>query len=261
MIRRTSRRSERLHLLDEERNQRAGVLYPCFCLLIEVRLVGRAAALDNAEELVLHALRCLDVNLCGQVAACVHLLVHREGSVLRVAQVLFGVCLVHSFRQSFFVAEARPHLLSLLAVDDCRAGILAERQLSLASHLGVAQECQCHILVVVARFGVSQYFSHLLVVSAAQQKVDIPEGRVGKHRQRFRTYFEDRFALEFANRHAVFGQEIVLRVVFARLKHGGVLEIRCCHNVLLKVFDPPQSSPRDGLGMFHCRAPPWHGLP
>lgn len=66
------------------------------CLLVEISLVGRATTLGYAEELVLHTFRSFDVNLCGKVALRIHLIVHGEGSILRIAQVLFGISLVNT---------------------------------------------------------------------------------------------------------------------------------------------------------------------
>ena len=48
-------------------------------------------------------------------------------------------------------------------------------ELTLASHLGVAQECKCYILVVVTCLGVVQDLGYLLVVSAAQHERNIAE--------------------------------------------------------------------------------------
>ena len=198
MIRRTSSCAESLHLLNQERNQSARVLYSCLCLLIEICLVGRASALNHAQELILAALCSFDVYLCRQVAACVNLLIHAQRSILRVAQVLFCICLVYAFRQSLLVAEAGPYLLSLLSVDDGSTCVLAERQLALACHFGVAQESQSHILVVVACFGVVKYLGHLLVVRAAQQEVNVAEGSVCEHGQCFGAYLQYRLAFKLA---------------------------------------------------------------
>ncbi len=77
-----SRSTEALHLLHKERNEGAGVLYAGLGLLVEIGLVGRAAAFGHAQETVLHAFGGLNVYLCGQVALGVHLLVHRERRVL-----------------------------------------------------------------------------------------------------------------------------------------------------------------------------------
>ena len=239
MVRRTSRRTQRLHLLYEERNQRLGV-QDGFRLLIEVSLVGRTAALGHAKELVFHAFGSLDINLCGQVALGVHLLVHGERSVLRVAQVLLGISLIYTQRQGLFVAIARPYLLAFLTVDDGRTGILAEGKQTLGGHFGIAQEGQCHVLVVVAGFGVAQNLGHLLVVRAAQHERHVAEGRVGHGGQSFLLNLQDGFSFKLAYRHVVLGKQIILSRILALLEHGLILERRCCchnYNLFKRLFN------------------------
>ena len=145
---RTSCRSETLHFLHEEWEQCALVLYRGLCHRIEVCLVGRTATLCHAHEAVFVALCSLDVNLCRQVAACVHLVIHVERCVLGVAQVVLGEGVVNTARESLLILEVCPHALSLLSVDDGSTGVLAEREDSLSCRFGVAQELQSHILVV-----------------------------------------------------------------------------------------------------------------
>ena len=96
MVGRAGCSTQALHLLNQEGNQCAGVLDAGLGLLIEVCLVGRSATLGNHQEAVLHTLGCLNVNLCGQVALGVHLIVHIQRSVLAVAQVLLGISLVNA---------------------------------------------------------------------------------------------------------------------------------------------------------------------
>ena len=86
--------------------------------------------------------------------AGVHFLVHGEGSVLAVAQVVGGVGLVHTVADVFLVVGAGEYILAFLAVHDGGAGVLAEGQLALGGHLGIAKHGQSHELVVLAGFGV-----------------------------------------------------------------------------------------------------------
>ena len=130
MVRRTCCRTETFHLLNHERNECAGI-QKGFRLLVEIRLVCRAAAFYHTQELVLLALGCFDVNLSGKIATCIHFLVHGKRSILAIAQVLLGIGFVNAFREGFFITEASPHLLSLFAVDYGRASVLTEGQLSL----------------------------------------------------------------------------------------------------------------------------------
>ena len=69
-------RAEALHLLHQERQERALVLDGGLGHGVEVGLVGGSAALGDHDEAILVALHGLDVNLCGEVAARVDLVVH-----------------------------------------------------------------------------------------------------------------------------------------------------------------------------------------
>ena len=73
--------SEALHLVHEEGHERFRV-QNCLGLLVEIGLVGRATAFGDAEEMIFHSFRGFDVDLCGEVAACVYLLIHGEGCIL-----------------------------------------------------------------------------------------------------------------------------------------------------------------------------------
>ena len=111
-------------------------------------------------------------------------------------------------------------------MDDGRTGVLAQRQDALGGGLGVAQERQSDILVVFAGFRILKNLGNLFVVCATQQEVGVVEALLGKHRQRFRLHLDDLMALEFTFGHIVFGEQVVLRLVFAELEHRRVLEFR-----------------------------------
>ena len=81
MVRRAGSRTEALHLFNEERNERR-LVENGFRFLEEVGFIGRTATLHHAEEFILVAFLSFDVDLCGQVAARVHLLKHRERRIL-----------------------------------------------------------------------------------------------------------------------------------------------------------------------------------
>ena len=149
MIGRTSGSAEVLHLLNEERQQCTLVLDSGLGHRVEVCLVGRTATLGYHHKAIFVALHSLDVYLCRQIATSVHLVIHVERSILRIAQVVLCICVIHSERESFLVLEICPNALSLLSVDDCRTSVLAEGQNTLASCFGIAQELQCYILVVL----------------------------------------------------------------------------------------------------------------
>ena len=167
--------AEALHLLYEEGNECSLVLNGGLGHGIEVGLVGRAAALGNHHEAVLSTFGGLDVDLSGQVAAGVHLVVHVEWSVLRVAQIVLCKGVIHAERESLLVFESGPDLLPFFAVDDGGAGVLAEGQNAFAGHVGIAQELQCHVLVVLRSLGVVEHLCHLQIVLAAQHELHIVE--------------------------------------------------------------------------------------
>ena len=127
VVRRTSSCTQRLHFLNEERNQSAGI-QDCFCFLIQVSLIGRTATFGHAKELIFHTFGSFDIYLRRQVTLRVHLVVHIQRSILRVTQVFFSICFVDTQRKSFFITIASPYLLSLFTMNDSRTGILTERK-------------------------------------------------------------------------------------------------------------------------------------
>ena len=92
MVRRAGRGAERLHLLEEPRQQRL-LVEQRLGLLEQVALVGAAAALGHEQELVGVAVDGGDLDLGRQVVAGVLLVVHVERRHLAVAQVATsGTC-------------------------------------------------------------------------------------------------------------------------------------------------------------------------
>ena len=80
--------AEAFHFLDEEWEEGALVLDGGLGHGVEVGLVGRSAAFGYHDEAILVALDSLDVYLRGEVATGVDLVVHVEGSVLGVSEVV-----------------------------------------------------------------------------------------------------------------------------------------------------------------------------
>ena len=140
MIGRTSSRTERFHFLHEERNEGSRILDTCLGLLIEIGFVRRTATFGDTEETVFRSFGSLQVDLGREVTLGIHLVVHVERRILRIAEVAFGVGIIDTFAERFFVTETGPYFLAFLAVDDGGTGILAQRQLTFASHLCIAQE-------------------------------------------------------------------------------------------------------------------------
>ena len=222
-------RAERLHFFDEERHERLRVQQR-LRLLIKVSLVRASAALRDAEELVFHAFRRLEVDLRGQVALRVHFVVHRERRVLRVAQIFLGVGLIDAERERFLVAEAGPDLLPLFAVNDRRSRVLTERELALAGDFRVAQERERDVLVVLARVGIAEDLRDLLVVRTAQHERDVAERRVRHRGEAFLGDLEDGNAFELAHGDVIFREQIIFGLVFAERERVLIFEGRdICH--------------------------------
>ena len=223
VVRRAGGRAEALHLVDEVGDELLRI-EDSLGFLIEVGLVGRAAALDDAEELVFHAFRRFDVDLSGEVALGVDFFVHRERSVLRITQGFLGVRVVNALGDGFFVAEARPDVLALFTVDDGRARVLAEGEHALGGRFGVAQEREGDVLVVVARFGVVKDLRDLFVVRTAEHEVHVGEGAVDELGEAFGFNLEDGMSFEFGNRDVVLRNEDVFGFILSVLEHRSVLE-------------------------------------
>ena len=214
VVRGASRRAEGLHLLDEELLEARGI-QERLCLLEQVGLVGRAAALGDEQELVGHALDGVDVDLGREVGAGVLLGVHVQGDGLRIAQVVLGVGVVDALGDELLVAHAGPDLLSLLGDHGGGAGILADGELAFGRDLGVAQHRHRDALVVGARLGILQDLGHHLVVLGAQEEADFVHGGVRELLDGLGSHLEDLPSLELRHRNALGGDAAVLRGVFA----------------------------------------------
>ncbi|MNS78425.1 hypothetical protein D3C72_1120410 [compost metagenome] len=188
VIRRTGSRAERAHLLDQivfqlaRREQRFG-------FLIQIGFVGRTATFGDAQEFVLVAVDAVEVNLRWQVGARIHLFVHIQRRILRIAQVIFDVGVIHAMRQRGFVAAAGPDALAFFAGDDRRAGVLTGRQNAFRSDIGVTQELQRDVFVVFAGLRIAQDIGNLLLMRRTQHKGGIVEGVLREQGQRLGVNF------------------------------------------------------------------------
>ncbi len=206
MVGRTGCRSQALHLLHKEGDEGSFVLNRGLGHGIEIGLVGRAATFGYHHETVFRSLCRLDVDLCGEVAAGVHFVVHVQRGILRVAQVLLGEGVEHTEAQGLFILEACPYLLSFLSVDNRCTCILAEREDAFAGHLGIAEELQGHILIVLAGFWIGQDLSHLFVMLPAEHELYIVESLLRQKGQCLGTYLHDFFPFKFADGYSFFCQ-------------------------------------------------------
>ena len=198
---------------------------------VEVCLVGAAATLGDTDEAVFGSLRGLDVYLGRQVTLGVYLVIHIERSILAVAQVVLGECIVNTPAQGFLVIKSCPYLLSLLTMYYGCACVLAEWQDAFCCRLGIAQELQGYILVVFRGLGVAQDLGNLLVVLAAQFELDIVETLLSQHSESFAGYLDYLLAFKLGYGNPLLCQETVLGFVLSQLKHGSVLEFYVCHSI------------------------------
>ena len=81
VVGRAGSRTQRLHLLNQEGFQFPGGKQS-LGFLVEVGLIGGTTSLGNAKELVFITLHSIEIDLCRQVGASIHLVVHVEGSIL-----------------------------------------------------------------------------------------------------------------------------------------------------------------------------------
>jgi hypothetical protein len=118
-------------------------------------------------------------------------------------------------------------------VDDSGAGVLAERQDALGSCLGVAEELQSYVLVVLRCLWVGENLSHLQVVLATEHELYIVERLLREQCERFLRNLKDCLTLELACAYALGGKQAILGSILAHLEHRSILEIWCCcHSVI-----------------------------
>ena len=123
------------------------------------------------------------------------------------------------------VLEIGPDALTLLAMDDGGAGVLAEGKDSLHGRLRVAKELKRHIFVVFGGFGIVQDRRDLLVVRPAEHELTVVEALLGHQRERLGGDLEkDLSVRQLGGLHQFLGSRnlVVLSGVFAQLEHRGV---------------------------------------
>ena len=200
-------------------------------LLVEEGLVGRAAALGDEEEFVLHAgLAAVDVNLCREVRSRVLLVNHREGDHLRIAEVALLVGLVDAAGDAAGVVGAGPYVLTLVGDADGRTGILAGGQLALGGHALVEQHRVGDELVVVGRFGVVEDVAQLLQVRRAQVERHVAVGGLREQLEARGVDLQHLAAVALDHFHVILRQKTVLgfvlpdgeRLLIDEFRHGSL---------------------------------------
>ena len=184
-------------------------------LLVEEGLVGRAAALGNEEEFVLHAgVAAVNVDLRREVRTGILLLGHRERHDLRIAQVAVFVGLVHAFGNVFRIVGARIDVLALVADADGRAGVLARGEFALGRNDLVEQHGVSHELVVVGGLGIVEDVAQLLQVGGTQVERHVAVSGFGQEFEASGVDLEDLAAVAFDDFHVILRQQTVLGFVF-----------------------------------------------
>ena len=168
------------------------------------------------------------------VAKGVHLIIHVERSVLRIAEVVLGVSVIDTKAQSLFILEVGPYTLTFLTMDDSSTCILAEWENALHGCLCIAEELESHVLVVLRSLWVGQNLSYLSIVLTTEHELYVVETLLRQQSQSFFRNLEDCLTLKLCCAYAFFRDKAVLCLVLSKLKHWSVLKIwSFCHNVFL----------------------------
>ena len=222
-FRRAGGRAERLHLVEDPRQQRR-LVEQRLGLLVEVALVRRAAALGHEEELVGVAVDRRDLDLRRQVRAGVLLGVHVERRHLGVPQVRGLVRVVDPVGDRRLVAAPGEHELAFLALHDRGAGVLAHRQDTPGGDRCVLQQVESDEPVVVGGFGVVEDVAQLLEMARAQEVRDVVHCLGGEAADRFGLDFQKGAVRCVEGRHSLCADEPVVGVVGAQREQLGVGE-------------------------------------
>mmetsp|Transcript_31987 Transcript_31987/g.79323 ORF Transcript_31987/g.79323 Transcript_31987/m.79323 type:complete len:217 (-) Transcript_31987:381-1031(-) len=141
-------RPDRLDLLLQKHGQAVRVQQG-FGLLEKERLVRRAAPLGDEEEVVGVTFAGVQLDLCWQVRLGVCLREHVLGRHLRVSEIGHSVGVIDAFADVGLVLVVGDDAGAALSNNDGGAGVLAARQHSPSSDVGIFQELKCNKPVVV----------------------------------------------------------------------------------------------------------------
>ena len=205
MVRRACCCAERLHLLEQPRQQRFFV-QECLRLLEQVALVRRTATLGEEQELVRVTIDCVDLDLGRQVRVGISFLIHRDRRELAVAKVAREVGVVDAASDCLLVAATREHELTLLGFDDRRPGVLAHRQDATGGDARVLQEIECNESVVRACLWIIEDLGELFEVTRAQEVGDVAHRRSSEQCDRRRIDAKE-FAVRCRERVDAIGSE------------------------------------------------------
>ena len=231
MVRRTGSRTECFHFFHQKFFERNWIEQR-FCFLKEVGFVGRTAAFGYKQEFILVAVTGYEVNLSRQVSACVHLVVHIECRILRVAQVFLCVGFVNAFGEGFFVGTVGPHVVAFFGIHSGSAGILTKWQYAFGSYFGITEHGDGHEFVVFAGFGVSQDVGYLFLMLGAKQKIAVAHGSACQRCDAFGLHFEYFAVAAFLNAYKVLCQQVIFGFFFSNRKRILINKWFWCHSLL-----------------------------
>ena len=120
--------------------------------------------------------------------------------------------------------------------DSC-TGILAEGQHTLGCYIGITQELQCHILIVLTCFRVGKHFGHLQVMLTTQHELYIMETLLCQQGQRLLANLQNLVTLKLTYTHTFLCQEAVFGLVLAHLEHWGILEFSHYYIYYLTIYN------------------------
>lgn len=229
MIGRTSGSAESLHLLDKERHE-SFLIEDSLSLLIEISLICRSTTLSHEEELILIAFGGMDFDLRREVATGINLIIHIEGSILRIAEIILGISLINTLRDHLLIVAACPDLLTLIGGADRSAGILAEREDTLSGDFGITEHGESHILIIFGGFGIVKDLSHHLVMFAAEHKRTIVRGDISQQGESLRVYDEHFMAVPIFDFNEIFGDELILGGIRSEREHFLIMKRFISHN-------------------------------
>ncbi|OAV73780.1 hypothetical protein Barb7_02843 [Bacteroidales bacterium Barb7] len=122
-------------------------------------------------------------------------------------------------------------MLPFLGNNHSRPRILTERQLSLSRHLRIAQESQCHKLVVLARLRVGKYGGNLRLMIRSQEKRHIMKASLRQTGKPLSLNLQYILTVKRTGRYMFLRKQIILRRVLPHCRERLLILKRwCCHS-------------------------------
>jgi hypothetical protein len=183
----------------------------------------------------------VELDLRGQVGLGVDLAIHVQRRQLRVTQVAGQVRVIHAASDRLLVVPVRQHVLSALAHDDRRTGVLTHRQDAARSDVGVLEQIERHEAIVRRCLGIVQDATQLREVPGPQEMRDVAHGLCGEPAQRLGRHLQKVLAEGAFHLHVVAREQPVGRGVLSERKQISVL--KCVGHMASWLFGLRQTSP------------------